>query len=131
MLNTYDCSPTPVPERLTAHVSRVVHNIFHPHHIQHRLLAPVVLACHVPEMETVTVMATPELPPGVFPPTDQPRYSGGGYAYSGGYVGGFAGGGGSIGTPMKAVSVDEPLGVLVLAPVLIAMIVIGHFRRER
>lgn len=127
MLNTYDCSPTPVPERLTAHVSRVVHNIFHPHHIQHRLLAPVVLACHVPEMETVTVMATPELPPGVFPPTDQPGYSGGGYAYSGGYVGGF---GGLDAVPAKAVSVDEPATVLMLAPVLIAMMLIGHVKRR-
>lgn len=131
MTNSYDCSPAPLPERLTVHVSRVVHNIFHPHHQQHRLMAPIVLACHVPDMETVTVMASPELPPGVFPPTDQPGYEGGGgYGYSGGGFGGYVG---SIGVPTKvvSVSVDEPATVLMLAPVLVAMIVIGHLRRAR
>lgn len=61
----YDCSPTPKHENVVHHASRVIHNLFHPHH-HIDFAPPLVLACHEPDLDTITITADHDVP--VFTP---------------------------------------------------------------
>lgn len=128
MINdSYDCSPKPLPEKFTSHVSRVVHNVFHPHHQQH-YIAPMVLMCKLPDMETVTITAGADQPPNFdIPGPNSPEYFGSdGYSgYGSLYVPEF-----SI-APSKPVSVPEPSSLILLFPALVIMFLIVKLKTRR
>lgn len=121
--DSYDCSPHPAVEKLTAHVSRVVHNVFHPHHRVH-FFAPIVLSCKPPEMETVTITATTDAPGGAPPATPD---------YPGNYGGGeYAGSYGSLELEGHVVhaSVPEPSSVLIMLPAFLAVMLATRYGRR-
>lgn len=132
MEQTYDCSPKPQPEKLTHHVSRTVHNIFHPHH-RVSFIAPMVLSCKMPEMETVVITADSPVPKLDTPGSGTPGSGGGYYPDEGGgelYTASIETIG-AQGYNTKPVAVPAPDGWITLIPGVIAVILLTRRRRAR
>lgn len=119
----WNCAPTVKHENVVHHATRVIHNLFHPHH-HVDYMPPLMLQCHEPEMDTVTITADHDVPaftpPGTddtggayyMPPGDYAPPGGGGYAY-----------GSSIGSPgyghgAAPVSVPEPSAWMFMLPMV-------------
>lgn len=124
-MSDYDCSPKPRPEGIAHHATRVVHNVFHPHH-RIEFFAPMVLTCKVPELETVTVTAVVDSPNVPLPPEHTSGYGPGGGFYSGsvGYTTPDIG----VDYHTRPVSVPEPPAWLLVLPAILIMVLIRRLK---
>lgn len=126
MTGTYDCSPHP-REGVVHHTARVIHNLFHPRHPQPAPLFPIVLACAVPDMETVTVTAEPTRTNIGAPAQDGGSmlvsYGQGGYGYSTGFPEGV-----QPASFQHPVAVPEPGPALLLATGILAVLLRSFWR---
>ncbi len=124
-MTDYDCSPHPKPEAIVHHVLRAVHNLLHPHH-KYLYVPPIALMCAEPQMETVTVTASSDAPPISTPANEPPGVYASNTANGTSYLGySYA----DDGAPSHPVSVPEPPGYLLAAPLLLTLYLINRFKR--